>query len=79
MIDVEFQNSKILVEFYQNAQKNRPKSQSGSTLGDETMVQRDKKNLTPHVIHHIYVGMKLKSQGREQLSLTVYKKEEAQR
>ena len=74
MIDVQFENSKVLVGFRSNtnAQNRKP----ASSIGEVTTT---KTNLTPIVLHHVYVSMKLKMQSREQLKIRLYRLSEAQR
>ena len=77
MIDVQFENSKVLVGFRSNTNaQNRKPGQQASSIGEVTTT---KTNLTPIVLHHVYVSMKLKMQSREQLKIRLYRLSEAQR
>ena len=73
MIDVQIENTKVMVEFRQNTQSRRGQSSVGE---DDISL---KKNLTPNVVHHVYVSMKLKMQSREALKIMVYNAGEAQK
>ena len=76
MIDVQFENSKVLVGFRSNTNAQNRRPGQASSIGEVTTT---KTNLTPIVLHHVYVSMKLKMQSREQLKIRLYKLSEAQR
>ena len=76
MIDVQFENSKVLVGFRSNTNAQNRRPGQASSIGEVTTT---KTNLTPIVLHHVYVSMKLKMQSREQLKIRLYRLSEAQR
>ena len=80
MIDVQFENSKILVGFRSNTtSRNRGLNPGKSSKFGEGSSALIKTNLTPIVQHHVYVSMKLKMQSKEQMEIRLYKTAEAHR
>lgn len=78
LIDVEFDNSKIIVEFRRNMLRNQ---HGDTTIGDDGhMSMLFQKNLTLNITHHVYVAMKLKSMQHEQkMVVKLYSEEQAEK
>jgi ATP-dependent RNA helicase TDRD9 len=78
-IDVEFDNTKVIVHFAKTPQNQRSGAPAGNIGDEDVNAAMSHNNLTPNIIQQVYVGMKLKTNARENLTICLYTDEEAAR